>query len=186
LHFRLLPALKLLALFVSAGAPAICSAQADDALRSLDGEWVFVEDRTEGRAEGDRQPSMSSRVTFRVDDEALTLVRSDVEIRMPLDGIPVDIEMEGRVSQYRGEWKDGVFTYESTPAPGSTSERARLIRWELRATGESLVAGVAVDPPTGFTSVALYRHPADIALPEPAKATIADLAWLAGGWTGTR
>jgi hypothetical protein len=30
------------------------------------------------------------------------------------------------------------------------------------------------------------RHPQDIALPAPAKAAIGDLAWLAGGWVGTR
>lgn len=183
LRFPLPVALAILASLVAVTAPDSCQAQADDALRALDGEWVFVEDRTEGRAEGDRQPSMSSRVTFRVDDDALTLVRSDVEIRMPLDGAPVDIEMEGRVSQYRGEWKNGAFTYESTPAAGSSGA---LIRWELRPTDEGLLASAAVNPPTGFSSVALYRHPADIALPEPAKATISDLAWLAGAWTGTR
>jgi hypothetical protein len=53
-------------------------------------------------------------------------------------------------------------------------------------TGEGLIARVAVDPPTGFTSVALYRHPEDIALPAPIKASVADLAWLDGAWVGTR
>jgi hypothetical protein len=32
----------------------------------------------------------------------------------------------------------------------------------------------------------LYRHPEDIPLPTPAKATIADVAWLAGAWVGKR
>ena len=53
-------------------------------------------------------------------------------------------------------------------------------------TDEGLLARVAVDPPTGFTSVALYRHPEDIALPAPIKASVADLAWLDGAWVGTR
>ncbi len=162
------------------------AAQTDDGLRVLDGEWVFVEDRTEGRASEDQQPSMSAKVVLRVEDDALILVRSDVEIRMPLDGTPTDVEMEGRVSRYSGEWKDGAFTYESTPVRGSGSGRTGLIRWELRPTAEGLLASVAVDPPTGFSSVALYRHPQDIASPTPAKAAIGDLTWLTGAWTGTR
>jgi len=33
--------------------------------------------------------------------------------------------------------------------------------------------------------MALYRHPEDIELPEPATAKIPDMAWLAGAWGGT-
>ena len=37
------------------------STQADD-LRALDGDWIFVEDRTEGRPIEEQQPSMSAKV----------------------------------------------------------------------------------------------------------------------------
>ena len=44
-----------LALFAMFGVPSIGHASSpssmqDDALRALDGEWIYVEDRTEGRA----------------------------------------------------------------------------------------------------------------------------------------
>jgi hypothetical protein len=35
-------------------------------------------------------------------------------------------------------------------------------------------------------SVALYRHPQDIAMPAAAKAAMDDMTWLAGAWVGTR
>jgi hypothetical protein len=76
--------------------------------------------------------------------------------------------------------------YESVPVSESDSSCKGLIRWELRVSAEGMVASVAVDPPTGFQSVALYRHPLDIELPKPAKAAMGDLAWLAGVWVGTK
>ena len=177
----------LVVLFATLGAASSVYSAQDDGLRALDGEWIFVEDRTEGRAVEQQQPSMSARVRLRVEEDALVLLRSDGEIRMALDGSPTDVPVGSSVSRYRGAWKDGAFTYESQPVrePGD-SRPSGLIRWELRVTEEGLMAGVAVDPPTGFTSVALYRHPQDIAMPTPAKATIGDMAWLAGAWVGTR
>ncbi len=156
-------------------------------LRALDGEWVYVEDRTEGREPEKQQPSMNARITLRVEENALVLVRRDGELRIALDGSPTEVRRGNSISRYRGAWKDGAFTYESEPVrdPGD-SRTGGLIRWELRVSEEGLIARVAVDPPTGFTSVALYRHPQDIALPAPAKAAIGHLAWLAGPWVGTR
>ena len=45
-----------LALLTIVGAPMASSAE-DEKLRKLDGEWVFVEDRTDGRAVEDGRPS---------------------------------------------------------------------------------------------------------------------------------
>lgn len=182
-------ALALLALFaivatLSASAAPTASArfaQPED-LRALDGVWIYIEDRTEGRPTEEHQPSMSSKVTLRVEEDAVVLVRSRSEIRMPLDGSPTDVTTEGSTSHYSGKWTDGAFAYESVPAPGSAS--TTVIRWELRPTPDGLLASVATD--TGWKSVALYRHPQDIALPTPAAATINDMAWLAGAWVGTR
>lgn len=188
--------LALFALFVIMIAPSTTLASSalpaqaptqDDDLRALDGQWIYVEDRTEGRAAEQQQPSMSARVTLRIEEDALILVRSNGELRIALDGSTTDIAREGRVSRYRGEWKDGAFTYESEPVRDpSDSRTGGLIRWELRVTDEGLLARAAVDPPTGFTSVALYRHAQDIALPESARAEIVNMAWLAGAWVGTR
>ena len=168
----------------AATASSARPAQASD-VRALDGEWIYVEDRTEGRPLEEQQSSMGGRVRLRVEEDAVVLVRSDGEIRMALDGSPTDVAREGSTSRYRGAWKDGAFEYQCEPVrePGD-SRTGGLIRWVLRVTDEGLIAGVETD--SGWKSVALYRHPDDIALPAPAQAAIGDLAWLAGAWVGTR
>lgn len=162
--------------------------QQDDGLRALDGEWIYVEDRTEGRASEQQQPSMSARVKLRVEPDAFILVRRDGEVRMALDGSPTEVagKMAGTASRYRGAWKDGAFVYEVELLRGPEGTRTGLIRTELRVTPEGMISSVAVDPPTGFQSVALYRHPQDIAEPARATAAVGDVAWLAGAWLGTR
>ena len=47
--------------------------QADD-LRKLDGEWIYVEDRTEGRPLEQLGPPISSRFLFKVEEGAIILV----------------------------------------------------------------------------------------------------------------
>lgn len=158
----------------------------DPGVEALDGEWIFVEDRTEGRAIEQQQPSMSARVRLRVEKDAVVLIRRAEEIRIPLDGSPTDVTIEGRVSTYRGAWKDNAFEYQSERAGEPDKSQGSLIRWVLRPTGEGLIAHVAVGSPPTFESIALYRHPDDIAMPEPAKAAIGDVAWLAGNWSGAR
>jgi hypothetical protein len=155
-------------------------------LGALDGEWIYVRDLTPGREVEAQQPSMSARVRLRVEEDALVVVRRTHEIRLPLDGSLSEVSDEGRLSHYRGRWSDGAFEYDSVRLDESGQPAATAIRWVLRVTEEGLIASVAVDPPTGFQSVALYRHPADIALPTPAAAGIGDLDWLSGNWVGTR
>jgi len=179
-------ALALLATLGSVSAALASSArpaQADE-WRALDGEWIYVEDRTEGRPGEEQQPSMSARVTLRVEGDAVVLVRSDGEIRMALDGSATDVAREGAISRYRGAWKDGAFEYESERIRESDNSSTGWIRWVLRVTADGMLASVETD--SGWKSVALYRHPQDIALPAPAKAAIGDVAWLAGAWVGTR
>jgi hypothetical protein len=158
----------------------------DPALRALAGEWIYVEDRTEGRAVESHQPSMSAKFGIRIEADAAVLVRRSEEIRMPFDGSPTDVTREGRVSRYRGSWRDGAYTYEVEMLSATDQQRTGLLRFELRPTDAGLLARVAVDPPTGMTSLALYRQAKDINLPTPAKATIGDIQWLASAWVGTR
>jgi hypothetical protein len=157
-----------------------------EGLRALDGEWIYVEDRTKDRPSEQQQPSMSAKVRLRVEEDALILVRRDAEIRIPLNGSTNDVAGPYGTSRYRGEWKDGAFTYESVPVRNGTNSLSGVIRTELRVTAEGLLAHVAVGSPATFESVALYRHPQDIALPTPAKATMGDMAWLAGAWVAPR
>ena len=60
-----------------------------------------------------------------------------------------------------------------------------LLRREFRIIPEGLQVRV-LSPDYDMDSYALYCHPEDIPLPEPARATMVDMAWLAGAWTGTR
>jgi uncharacterized protein DUF6265 len=69
-------------------------------------------------------------------------------------------------------------------APGQPPDG--LIRREFRVTTDGLIVRSNLGSPTEYSSVGLYRHPQDIAMPTPAKATIGDLKWLAGAWVGTR
>ena len=175
-----------LALLATLSATSIQPPAQPDGLRALDGEWVYVEDRTEGRAEEQQGPNMGPRIRMRVEKDAVVLVRSDGDIRMALDGSPTDVVRSYGTSRYRGQWKDGAYVYESVPVREGDNSGKGLIRWKLRVTVDGMLAGVTLDPPMGNESVSLFRHPNDIALPAPAKAAIGDLAWLAATWVGTR
>ena len=172
-----------LALFVTLTIPL---AAQDGDPRAFDGVWIYVEDRTEGRAVEDHQPSMSARITLRAEEDALVLVRSDGEVRVMLDGSTTEVAGERSIARTHGAWKDGAFEFDTEFVNPADGARTMLIRRVLRSTDGGLLFGSALNPPDGFVSVAFYRHPEDIALPAPAKAAIGDLAWLAGAWVGTR
>jgi hypothetical protein len=156
----------------------------------LDGEWIYVEDRTEGRTVEQLGPPMSSKFSFRIEEGAVILVRGHGsghrDVRVALDGSITEVAEPKTTSRYRAAWKDGAFEYETEFVRLSGNAPNGLIRKEFRITTDGLLVRVATDPAAGFQSVGLYRHPQDIALPAPAKAAIGDMAWLAGAWVGTR
>lgn len=166
------------------------SAQTDE-LRNLEGEWIFVEDRTDGRALERLGPPMASKFSMGVAEGAVILNghgSGHRDVRVAVDGSLTEIAEPKVISRYRGGWKDGSFQYEvaferlSDSPPGGIG----MIRRSFRVTADGMLVTVAVDPPTGSKSVGLYRHAEDIAMPEPANATIDELAWLAGAWVGKR
>lgn len=179
-------ALALLATLVAAAPPLAPSARSSqvEGLRALDGEWIYVEDRTEGRPSEEQQPSMSGRFTLRVEEGALVLVRRDGEVRIALDGSATEVAGKSTITRYHGAWRDGAFEYVTELVRVSDDSLVGLFRTELRATADGLLARVAVESPATLDSVALYRHPQDIALPAPAEAEIDAMAWLAGAWVG--
>jgi hypothetical protein len=182
-----------LALVVTLGVAlpmGVRSAQADG-WRALDGEWIYVEDRTEGRALEQLGPPMASRFSMRVEERVIVLNghgSGHRNVRVALDGSVTEVAEQNTIARYRGAWKDGAFEYEvafervSGEAPGGI----RLIRRKFRPTIDGLLVSVVADPPAGSESIGLYRQAQDIALPAPAKAAIGELAWLAGAWVGTR
>ncbi len=165
------------------------SAQVDD-LRALGGEWLYVEDRTEGRPIEEQQPPMSVTFGLRIEEDAVVMLRGKGaerrEKRIPIDGSVIKVAGANSTTLYRGAWKDGVLEYVIEVVSVSDNSLLSLIRREFRITPDGLLVHVVVGEPAKLDSVALYRHPQDIALPAPAKAAIADMAWLAGAWIGTR
>ncbi|MFN0058059.1 MAG: DUF6265 family protein [Planctomycetota bacterium] len=189
--FRAWPA-TVLVLIVSLGVALAASAPSapDGGLLALDGEWIYVEDRTEGRALEKLGPPMSSKFSFRVEEGAVFLVRGHGsghrDVRVAMDGTITEVAEPQKIARYRGEWKDGAFTYQVEFLRGSNNAPDGLIRREFRITPDGLIVRAASGSPATYESVALYRHAQDIALPTPAKAAIGDLAWLSGVWVGTR
>lgn len=197
-HTRLvaaLAALAILAVLSTALAPTARSAQPPtqpDGLLALDGEWIYVEDRTEGRTLEQLGPPMASKFSMRIEDGAVVLNghgSGHRDVRIMLDGSITEVAESTTISRYRGAWKDGTFEYqvEFVRASGNAPDGSiRMIRRSFRNTADGLLVRVAVDPSSGTGAVGLYRHAEDIAMPAPAKATIGDLAWLAGAWVGSR
>lgn len=164
-----------------------------DGLRALDGEWTYVEDRTEGRSIEQLGPPMASKFSMRVEEgDAAVFLNGHGsghrDVRIALDGSITEIAEPKAIARYRGAWKDGAFEYEVAfeRLAGSPPGGIELIRRKFRMTADGLIVSVVVDPPRGTEAFGLYRHAEDIALPAPAKAAIADVAWLTGAWVGTR
>lgn len=187
MHLRIwlvtgLALLMLLGMRPAAKASGPFSVLAGD-VQALEGEWLYVEDRTAGRTDEDRQPPMSMTFTLRVEEDAVVMVRGAGEkrreMRLALDGSTTEVEGETSISRYRSAWKDGALEFETELVRVSDGTRIVLFRTELRPTDDGLLVRVE-------DGIALYRHPMDIPLPEPAAGTISDMAWLAGAWTGTK
>ena len=161
-----------------------------EALRALDGEWIYVEDRTEGRALEQLGPPMSSTFSMRTEEDAVVLVSGHGsghrDVRIALDGSLTEVVSEEKTARYRGAWEDGVFTYEVdfVRAPGQAPDG--LIRRQFRVTADGLVVRAASPTRSTTESVALYRHAEDIAMPVPFRAGIDEIGWLAGAWVGAR
>ncbi len=171
-------------------ASALCAQT--EALRGLDGEWIFVEDRTEGRALEQLGPPMSSKFSMRAEEGAVILVSGHGSghrnVRVALDGSVTEVpgSAADTSARYRGAWKDGVFNYDTDFVRAKGGAPEGLIRKEFRKTADGLIVRVSTHLSPNSWSVGLYRHAEDIAMPTPAKAAIGDLAWLAGAWVGTR
>lgn len=183
MHLRMTTALALLVALGTLSPSLAVTAQAsqDDELRKFEGEWLYVEDRSKG---GDEHgPPMSVKFSLRVEKDAVVMPRSRGDERIALDGSTTEEKGETSVRRSRGEWKDGVLKYDIESVRVSDDKLIYQIKREFRITPD----GLEVRLGTGDRQkVALYRHPDDIALPTPAKGSLADLKWLAGAWVGTR
>lgn len=175
----------------SAHVPGAPATQPDD-LRALDGEWIYVEDRTESHTLEQLGPPMASKFSMRIEEGAVVLNghgSGHKDVRIALDGSVTEVAEPKTTSRYRGAWMDGTFEYKVDfvrAADNAPDGSIRMIRRSFRITEDGLLVRVAFEPSSGTEAVGLYRHAEDIAMPAPAKAAIGDLSWLAGAWVGKR
>jgi len=179
-----------------AQAPGQAPGQAKpEGIRTLGGEWIFVEDRTEGQPLERLGPPMASKFSMRVEAAGDAVILNGHgsghrDVRIALDGSLTEVvEQSKRVVRYRGSWRDGTFEYEVDFGREPGKPGIGVIRRRFQFTSEGLIVRVAVDPPAGgggSESVGLYCQAEDIPLPTPAMGAVADVAWIAGAWVGTR
>jgi hypothetical protein len=155
----------------------------DEDLQALEGEWLYVEDQTEGRPAEEQQPPMSVLFALRVEDDAVVMLRgkgtNQREMRLALDGSTTELTRGTSISRYTSTWKDGALVFDTELLHATDGSRIAHFTTELRRTNDGLLVRVE-------DGVALYRQPQQIALPKPAEAKIGDLAWMGGAWLGTR
>lgn len=195
LHMCLAIVLSLLAALGTCSIASACTAlpQQDVAVRAVDGEWIYVEDRTEGRDLERQGPPMASKFSLRVEEGESAVILNGHgsghrDVRIALDGATTDVTDPKSIAHYRGSWKDGTFEYEVTfeRLGDSSPQSIKSIRRSFRSTPEGLIVTVVVNPPVAPESVALYQNAENIEMPKPTNAKIDDVAWLAGAWVGTR
>ncbi len=79
-------------------------------LKALDGEWIWQEDRTPGRAPENFNPPLSSRFSLRAEAEAMILVSGHgsghTNVRITFDGRMTEVPNTnpGSFARYRGSW----------------------------------------------------------------------------------
>ncbi len=186
LQTRLATVFALLATLGVALASSPLSTQVNG-LRALDGEWIYLEDRTPGRALEQMGPPMSAKFSMLVEEDAVTLVRGHGSrhrnVRVALDGSASEVGEPEKSARYSGAWKDGAFTYQVDFLRGPDKAPDGRIRREFRITADGLLVRVVYG---SSESIGLYRHAEDIVMPTPTKSAIGDMSWLVGAWVGTK
>ncbi len=166
--------------------------QTNNDLKALEGEWIYVEDRTPDRPLEQMGAPMSSKFGFAVEEGVVILVRGhgsgNENVRVLLDGKATDVPAESntRVARYTGGWKDGEFTYRTDFIKTADNSPDGYLHKVFVPTADGLIVKVSSSYSPGSVSIGLYRHVQDIPMPTPFKATIADISWLSGSWVGTR
>lgn len=169
------------------------AAQQQD-LKVLDGEWIFVEDKTEGRALEQLGPPMASKFLMKVEEGGGAVILNGhgsghKDVRIALDGSVTEIKETKTTSRYTGSWKDGTFEYKVEFVRTADNTFDGSIKWiqrSFRMTPDELLVRVVYESTAINESSAIYRKAEDIPMPTPAKAVIGDIAWLHGAWVGTR
>ena len=128
---------------------------------------------------------VQKKFTLRVEKDAVIYPRPRGDERITLDGSVIEKKGPNEsVTRYHGEWKEEKGWLEYKLVRTEPGDKDLEIKRVFRPTDDGLL--VYVFSNKFRKRVGLYRHSEDIALPEPTKAEIADMAWLAEAWVGTR
>lgn len=169
------------------------STQPND-LKVLDGEWIYVEDKTEGRALEQLGPPMASKFLMKIEGGGGAVILNGhgsghKDVRIALDGSVTEVKETKTTSRYKGSWQDGTFEYKVEFVRTADNALDGSIKWiqrSFRMTPDGLLVRVVYESTAINESSAIYRKAEDIPMPTPAKAAIGDIAWLQGAWVGTR
>jgi len=174
------------------GMAATNAPQVAGDLKSLEGEWIYVEDRTPDRPLEQMGAPMTSKFSFAVVEGAVILVRGhgsgNENVRVSLDGTATDVPAEGntRIARYTGSWKDGAFSYRTDFIKTADNSPDGYLQKAFVPTTDGLIVPVSSSYSPGSESIGLYRHVKDIPMPTPFEAKIGDISWLSDSWVGTR
>ena len=177
---RMLVAFAAYTLLPAIGSSAFGAQQGD--IKALNGEWIYVEDRTEGRSIEEHTPPMSAKFVLRVEEDAVVYARPRGDERILINGKTTEVKNQGMIKRLNGQWKNGAFTFKSELLSEKDQTRLQLIQQELKVTPQGLLVTVRIGEQAQLHGVALYSHAKDIALPEPAKARISEMSWLGKNW----
>ena len=173
-------------------APAAPAAASTEGIEALVGTWLFAGDLTPDLDAEHRGTIYGSTFVIRLEKTAFVLERpggdaSVAQRRFSLDGSE-RTETEGDVkTTYSGRWRDGAFTATwRTDRPGQGKRELSESNYTFTAVADGVRVALKSTGPFASDRLCLYRQKEQIEPREPVKAKAAELAWLAGNWSGTR
>jgi uncharacterized protein DUF6265 len=156
----------------------------------LSGKWIFAGERTAKPDVGPRA-NFGTEFEVRQDAKALTIERGSgaqkVVAVYAFDGSETTVDVSTSLTKTRARWDAGKFVMEvrSTSRLSSTAGIITVSTRRFWREGDELVSEWVITSPMPLTSVCVYRQaPAASAPKPPARATLADIAWLTGTWEG--
>jgi hypothetical protein len=186
------PSISLLVLAAVVPAPVGQDEAPPITPQDLVGEWAFFEDRSPPTSPRGLRPNQGRHFVGKLAGEVLELEQhrpGDLieRVFIALDGSSTEQEVGDRLWTTAGQFEEGVLHTELTIEPldpdgkGSPS----VYTYTYTRTANELSVHMQMLEPYQLESVSVYRRPEDIPRLVQASATIDQLAWLPGAWTGT-
>jgi hypothetical protein len=135
---------------------------------------------------------MSLKFAMKIENNVLTLISGNgsgqKDTQITLNGAHTDVPSTapGAYARYRATLRDGVLAYEVEFVRSAGGAPQNQIKREFRITADGLEVRSNLMLQEGVWYVGLYKHPQDIPMPAGAKATISQMRWLSGNWSGSR